>query len=137
MKRILSFLILTTISLIFLSSVASAQMLTNTEDPGGLSDMTNQVATGAGFGRVEIGYLIARIIQVVLGLLAAIFLILMIIAGFRWMTAGGNEEEVKKAKGTIKTTVIGLVIVLAAYAITYFVFKYLPFTGGGGLGTAV
>jgi len=137
MKKILSFLILTVISLIFLSQTVSAQMLTNTTDPNGLVDMTNQVATEARFGKVELGYLMARIIQVVLGLLAAIFLILMILAGFRWMTSEGNEEDVKKAKSTIKTTIIGLIVVLAAYAITYFVFKYLPFTGGGGMGPAV
>ncbi|MFA5023895.1 MAG: pilin [Patescibacteria group bacterium] len=132
MKKVLCFIILLIISLLFVHQTVTAQMLTNTDKPGGLSDLTNAVATEARFGKVEVGFLVARIIQVALGLLAVIFLILMIIAGFRWMTAGGNDEQVKKATSTIKTSIIGLVIVLAAYAITYFVFRYLPFSGGGG-----
>lgn len=130
MKKVLSFFILLIISLFFISQTASAQLLTNTT---GLQQMTNTVATTGGLGSVSIGFLIARIIQVALGLLAIIFLILMIIAGFRWMTAGGNDEQVKKSTGTIKTAIIGLIVILAAYAITYFVFKYLPFSGGGGM----
>lgn len=127
MKKILSFLLITSISFFVLSPIVSAQML---QDTGELSNLTNEVATAASFSRVGLGYLIARVIQIALGLLATIFLILMILSGFRWMTAEGNDEEVKKAKTTIKTTIIGLVIILAAYAITYFVLRYLPFSGG-------
>ena len=97
-----------------------------------LNDNTKQVQQAAGLGEASIGTIIASIIQAGLGLLAAIFLVLMIIAGFQWMTASGNEAQVKKAQDTIKTAVIGLVIVLAAYAITYFIFKYLPFSGSIG-----
>jgi hypothetical protein len=51
------------------------------------------------------------------------------------MTAGGNEEQVAKAKKNISNAVIGLVIILSAYAVTWFIFTYLPMsagTGGGG-----
>ncbi len=64
---------------------------------------------------------IAMIIQVVLSFLGVIFFIIMIYAGFLWMTAGGNEEQLTKAKNLLKNGTIGLLIVLAAYAITYFV----------------
>ncbi len=106
-------------------------------DTSALTNMTETVAVTANLGNVEIGYLVAYIIKVVLGTLAAVFIVLMIMAGFRWMTAGGNEEQTKKAQGIIKTAIIGLIIVLAAYAITYFVFSALPFSGGGTLGPAV
>lgn len=46
------------------------------------------------------------------------FMILIIVAGTIWMNAGGNEQAVTKAKDTIIAAVIGLVITLAAYAIT-------------------
>jgi ABC-type phosphate transport system auxiliary subunit len=59
----------------------------------------------------------------------------MIVAGFQWMTAAGNETKVEKALSMIKTAVIGLIIVLAAYAITYFIFTYLPFSGTGTAST--
>ena len=74
---------------------------------------------------------VASIIKVVLGLLGTIFVILMIYAGILWMTAGGNDEQVKKAQKIIQRAVIGLIIVVLAYAITYFIFKEL-----GGLGPA-
>ena len=66
---------------------------------------------------------IATIIQVVLGLLGTIFVILMIYAGILWMTAGGNDTQVKKAQNIIQRAAIGLLIVVLAYAITYFILK--------------
>ena len=78
---------------------------------------------------------IATIIQVVLGLLGTIFVILMIYAGILWMTAGGNDTQVKKAQNIIQRAAIGLLIVVLAYAITYFIFQNLP-GGGGGAGPA-
>jgi len=65
--------------------------------------------------------LIGRIINALLGLVSVVFLVLMIYAGFLWMTAGGNEEQVKKAKNLIIGTIIGAAIIFAAYAITIFV----------------
>ncbi len=129
MKKIIATSLVLIIAPLLFLKVASAQILTNTTD--GLANITDTVATQANFGQVTIEVMVAKIIQIVLGLLAIIFLILTILAGFRWMTAAGNEEEVKKAQATIKATIIGLVIILAAYAITYFIFRSLPFGGGG------
>jgi hypothetical protein len=131
MKKIIATsLVLIVAPLLFLK-VASAQLITDTT---GMTDVTAEIATEANLGEVDLGFLISRIIQIVLSFLGIIFLILIIFSGFRWMTSGGNEEAVKKAQGTIKTAIIGLVIVLTAYSITYFVFKYLPFSGGGSIG---
>ena len=82
-------------------------------------------------GNSSLSSIISVLIQTALGFLGVIFLVLTIMAGFKWMMSEGNEEEIKKAQGSLKNAVIGLVIVLAAYAITYSVFKYLPFAGGG------
>ncbi|MEK9152326.1 MAG: hypothetical protein AAB692_03080, partial [Patescibacteria group bacterium] len=60
-----------------------------------------------------------------LGLLGTVFVVLMIYAGYLYMTAQGNEEQVEKAKGLIKNAVIGLVIVFTSYMIQFFVFDYL------------
>ena len=67
--------------------------------------------------------IIATIIQATLSLLGIIFIILMIYGGGIWMTAKGNEQQVDKAKGLITAAIIGLVIVVAAYAISYFVIQ--------------
>lgn len=75
-------------------------------------------------------YIIQVVISAFLGLLGIIFLVLIIYAGFEWMTAQGDEEKVTKAKDTLTRAIIGLVIITAAYSITYFVFSNLP--GGPG-----
>ena len=77
----------------------------------------------------EIGYdddsdlkaTITNIVQWALGFLALIAVIMIIVGGFMWMTAGGNEERVEKAKKMISAAVIGLIIILLAWAIVIFV----------------
>ncbi len=60
-------------------------------------------------------------IQILLSFLGVVFLILIIYGGFLWMTARGNEQQVESAKKIITNSVIGTVIVMLAYAITWFV----------------
>ncbi len=76
--------------------------------------------------------IISTIIQVALSFLGVIFLVLMIYGGYLWMMAKGNEEQVTKAKNLIIAAMIGLIIVLAAYAISWFVISKL---GGATLKT--
>lgn len=65
----------------------------------------------------------AQAIQVFLGLLATIFLILILMSGFWLITARGEEEKYEKALYTIKRAVIGFIIVMAAYAITTLIMR--------------
>lgn len=58
------------------------------------------------------------IIQPILGLVGLIFFLMMLYAGILWMTAGGNSDQVKKAKQIFINSIIGIVIITAAYAIT-------------------
>lgn len=132
MKKIIS-VISTGLSLT-LPAIASAQLLTDATNLAATTEAMTQRST---LGNMPLGTVIAFVIQGALALLSIVFIILMIIAGFRWMTAGGNEEDIKKASGTIRHALIGLIFILAAYAITYFVFKYLPFGVGGSTGGAV
>lgn len=71
--------------------------------------------------------IVAQIIQVFLSLLGIIFVVLMILGGYNWMTAQGDESKVEKAKSTIQKAVIGLIIIVASYSITYTVFKAINF----------
>lgn len=71
------------------------------------SSAANSIALGTG-----------KILGAFLAFLGVIFLILMIYAGVMWMTAAGNEQQVAKARNLIIAAVIGLIIVLAAYALT-------------------
>ncbi len=69
----------------------------------------------------DLGTSVAAAIKTVLALVGTIFLVLTIYAGILWMTAQGDETKVEKSKEIIKASVIGLIIVMSAYAITYFV----------------
>lgn len=69
--------------------------------------------------------IVATAIRAFIGLLGIIFVVLIVASGYNWMTAGGDEAKITKAKNTISRAVIGLVIVLAAYSITFFVFSNL------------
>ena len=69
----------------------------------------------------DIPSLIGKVVGAGLSFIGIIFFILIIYGGFSWMTARGNEQEVTKAKELIYAAVIGLIIVLAAYAITAYI----------------
>lgn len=66
--------------------------------------------------------IIGMIINVGLSLLGVIFVVLIIYAGFNWMTAGGDESKIETAKKTLSRAIIGLIIVAGSYSIWNFVF---------------
>lgn len=68
--------------------------------------------------------IISSIIYAFLGLVGIIFFGLIIYSGFIWMTAQGNEEKAKKATDIIFSALFGLIITLAAYAISYMAINY-------------
>ncbi len=81
-----------------------------------------------GLGPADVGaagstlpIVVGNIIRVFLSLLGIIFVVLIVYAGFLWMTAAGESEKVDKAKGIIKSAIIGLIITVMAYAITSYV----------------
>lgn len=74
--------------------------------------------------------LIGSIVGIALSFVGIVFFLLILYAGFLWMTAFGNDEKVTSAKSIMEHAVLGLIIVLSAYAISKFVFSSLP--GGGG-----
>jgi len=69
--------------------------------------------------------MIGSIINIALSFIGIILLGLILYAGFIWMTAGGEEDKVKKAQDYIKNAVIGLIIVMASFAISSFVLTRL------------
>ncbi len=89
--------------------------------------------TATGLGTTDIRVTVGNIIRIFLGLLGVIAITLILIGGFMWMTAAGNEEKIAKAKQLLLNAVIGLAIVLAAFGITSFIIgRFLSATGEGG-----
>jgi|SaaInlStandDraft_4_1057021.scaffolds.fasta_scaffold75388_1 hypothetical protein len=78
-----------------------------------------------GLGRNDIRLTVALVINSILGLLGTVALAIIIYAGFKWMTAGGNDEDVETAKKILFAAVVGLAIILSAYAISRFVLTNL------------
>lgn len=121
-KHIFSFIFLTIFSLILIPTTGPALA-----DASLLNSQTGVVEVSSVYGNnnLDIRIIIARIIVIVLQFLAVIFLGLTIFAGFRYMTAAGNEEQTKKAVSQITNAVIGLVIVLASWALTTYILRAL------------
>lgn len=65
--------------------------------------------------------LIAKIVNLLSSALGVVAIIMIIVAGFRYVTSGGNEEAVKSAKRTILYAIIGLVVAFFARLIVHFV----------------
>lgn len=88
-----------------------------------VSAQVNIGAYGAtfGLGTADLASTVVKIVQWVLGFLGLIAVIMILYGGFVWMTAGGNEEKVASAKKIISAAVIGLIVVLLAWAIVIFV----------------
>lgn len=87
-------------------------------DPLGTSCI--EQGTGGTLTKTDPRIVAARIINVVLGVLGTIATILIFYAGFLWMTAAGNDDQVGKAKSIMSAAVIGLIVVLASYSISTF-----------------
>ncbi len=80
---------------------------------------------------------VARIIQIALGFLGTIAVVLVIYAGFLWMTSEGNVDKLKRAKDILKSAAIGLLIILSAFAIVTFIIDKLNDALGNGSGQSV
>jgi len=124
MKKIIKFILnsLFLMSFFIIPAIVSAQG----QPPQLLEKLTN-VAKMGGYQtdptKASTPIIIGTIIGAFLGFLGITFIVIMIIAGFGWMRAQGNEEEIKKAKASIKEALIGLVVALSAYSIWNFIFN--------------
>ena len=88
---------------------------------GGGDTTGTTFASDAGLSAGDLPSTIASLIRVVLGVLGIIAVIIILIGGFKWMTSGGNDDKVKSARKVMTSGIIGLVIVLSAFAIAQFV----------------
>jgi cbb3-type cytochrome oxidase subunit 3 len=120
-KKILSILVALFISAFLSASPALADTtldgLNNTARQVGAFNSTMDQARSDSFIQTRVGTLIGTALSFV----GVIFLILIIYAGILWMTASGNDQQVTKAKNMLINSIIGIIIVFAAYAITNFI----------------
>ena len=102
--------------------VTQDTLATNISDTG-LGDTAREGygSDGIPFENEGLSVIIGKVVGAGLAFIGVLFFILMIYGGLTWMMARGNEQDVTKAKELIQAAVIGLIIVLAAYAITAYI----------------
>jgi hypothetical protein len=90
-----------------------------------LTDRLSDVAVKYGPFQAATGTSLATtlgiVVQAALSLTGIIFLIITIMAGYKWMMAQGNESDVEKAKTSITRAIIGLLVTISAWAIWLFI----------------
>lgn len=89
------------------------------------NDLGLGFATGTGLPTDDLRVVVAKIIRTALGLLGIIAVGICVWAGWRWMSSGGNEEQITEAKKWLTNGIIGLIIILLAFAIVTFVINRL------------
>ncbi len=75
--------------------------------------------------------IVITIVNTSLIFLGMITVILVIVAGFLWLFAAGQEEKIKKAKDLLRGGIMGLIIVMAAYGLAQYIFYALQYATTG------
>jgi len=119
-KHLISFAIVALLALPMIALPAAAQTQDNLF---GLNQVSNGLNNS--LASSDPREVIGRIINVALGFLGVIAVGIILIGGFKWMTAGGNEDKTSEAKKLLGAGVIGLVIILSSWAIANFVISQL------------
>ncbi len=80
---------------------------------------------GPGFGTGDPIEVVIDFINIVLGFLALIVFVIILLAGFNWMTSAGDPGKIKQSQARIKAAIIGLIVIIFSWAIASFVFNVL------------
>ena len=106
----------------------------NDVSPIGAESLGIEYGNYTGLTGGDVRTTIANVIRIAMSLLGIVAVVIILIGGFTWMTAGGNDEKIGEAKKWIFAGVIGLAIILSAYAIATFVINSLVSATSGGSG---
>ena len=127
-KKLLIFSVISIVAVIF---VLFASPVLAELDTG-----LDAVAGETGLGDNDLVTIVGNIIKVFLGVLGVIGIVIVLYAGFLYMTSGGNQDQIQKARKMLISALIGLVIILSAYAITAFIIRQFGDATGAGDGTS-
>jgi len=116
---ILLILFLTAAQLVLIKNVRADDNLWQKVQQGGLDQFGTTVYNTQ--TPKDIRMVVILVVKAFLGLIGTIFLINIVIAGYKWMTAAGNEDSVAEAKKYMSAGVIGLIIVLMSWALAKFI----------------
>ena len=117
---ILLFFFLAQFLLISNINIVQAGSLWDTVGKGGLEEVGSK-AYGQSGAPTDVRTIVINVVKVFLTLIGIIFMVLILLAGYTWMTSQGSEDKINEAKSRLKTGIIGLIIIIAAWSITRFV----------------
>jgi len=80
-------------------------------------------------GGTDIAEIISSLLNYVLGIGGVVSVIYLIMGGFKYITSGGSEKAVGEAKNTILYAIVGLVIIIAAFAIKNYIMLRIKTSG--------
>ena len=113
------------LSVLFIGNICLAAFL-QTDVNKKIDIQASQVGDIGGYEKSSNVYGLAQtVINAFLSLIGVILLAYLLYAGYKWMTAHGEEKKVDQAKETIQRAITGLIIIVAAYAISIFVMDRL------------
>lgn len=92
---------------------------------GGGSWSQGQCTSAKLNGNTTLQGIIKTIVNVLIFLGAAVAVIMIVIGGMRYVSSGGDQNSVKTAKNTILYAIIGLIVMILAYAAVDFVLSAL------------
>lgn len=125
-KLILLMTVMTVVLPLLTMAVTAVHAQSLSTNDLGLNDAGN-----IGLGNNDPKSIVVQIIRVLLGFLGLIAVIIILIGGFKWMTAQGNDDKITEARKLIQAGIIGLVIILAAFGITQWVITTVFSVTGG------
>lgn len=76
---------------------------------------------GAGTKIAPLPFYIGVYVKTFIYMVGVILVVVIVYAGYLWMTAGGNEEQVAKAKKWISNGIVGMILALSAFALTDYI----------------
>lgn len=131
MKKISKYLLSLAILSLLVLPILSLPALAQSSDPYGTSQVNAGVNGALGGQGQDLRTVIGRIINLVLSFLGVIAVVIILMGGFKWMTAAGNEDKVSEARKLLVAGIIGLVIILAAWAVSTYVLGAISGTING------
>lgn len=122
-KKIASFFLSLSFLWVLFPSFVHSEPLGNFQNA--LGEASTVAAKSGIETKQELEDYIKGLTTIALSLIGIIFFILMVYGGYKWMIARGDAKSVESAKDTIIRGIIGLVVVILAYAISSFIITQL------------
>jgi len=124
---IISGLIFTAVAVYFPLANVTAESTTGTYDfqkQSGLNATGNSAGFTTGAETTPLDSVMATVIYSGLSLVGIIFFAYILYGAYLWMTSRGNDQKIKDATTTLTNSIIGFIVTLGAYVITYFLINF-------------